>query len=192
MNAASLRAGLEKHALWLGLAWGFLEGCVFFVIPDLLISLVALFSFRRSLQCLGAVLAGSLLAGAVMYLFSAQAPGAAHAVVAAVPLVQASMFDKVRDGYASLGVIAPLKGPMSGIPYKVYAVTAPKYLSLGVFLLISVPARLERLLISWAAFSCAGFLLRHKREQYSRRMMIGHALYWLAAYAYYVWVVTHG
>jgi hypothetical protein len=76
-------------------------------------------------------------------------------------------------------------GPASGIPYKVYAVQAPGYTSLGPFLLVSAPARLERLMLTWVLFALAGALLRKHVRRRPSVAVTAYAVYWLAVYAYY-------
>jgi len=180
---------LEDRLLgWPGVAgafvWGVAEGSFFFIVPDILITLAAIFSPRRSLIHLAAVVTGSLIAGSSMYAWAASQPANARAVVARVPFVKASMFDTVASDLKRDGAWGLCRGPMSGIPYKVYAVEAPAYVPFGEFLVISVPARLERLLVTWVLFATAGTLIELRKV--SRRWLIaGHAIYWTAVYAYY-------
>src|SRR5438477_284572 len=54
----------------LALVWGFAEGSFFFIVPDVVISLTALFSIKRSLQQMGLVVIGSLLAGILLFQWS--------------------------------------------------------------------------------------------------------------------------
>jgi hypothetical protein len=124
------------------------------------------------------------VAGTGLFLWSQQDFGAAKSAVERVPFVRARMFEKTEADFSRLGVGALFAGPMEGIPYKVYAVQAPSRCSLPVFLLASVPARLERLIVSWIVFALVGWALRH----FGVRTMLAvvfHAGYWLAVYAYY-------
>jgi len=173
---------------WPGVAaafvWGLAEGCFFFLVPDILITLAAIFSPRRSLAHLAAVVIGSLIAGSSMYAWAASHPANARAAVGKVPFVNASMFGTVAADLKRDGAWGLCRGPVSGIPYKVYAVEAPTYVPFGAFLLVSVPARLERLLVTWILFAAGGTVAQFSRR--SRRWLIaGHAIYWTAVYAYY-------
>jgi len=168
----------------LAFLWGVAEGCFFFLVPDILITLAAIFSPRRSLVHLAAVVSGSLLGGGSMYAWAASQPANARAAVARVPFVAVSMFDTVAADLQRDGAWGLCRGPLSGIPYKVYAVEAPPYVPLGAFLVVSVPARLERLLITWILFAAVGMLAQ--QALITRRWLIaGHAIYWAAVYAYY-------
>lgn len=185
MTVQTARNWIIANALWLGVLWGFAEGSVFFIVPDILISFVALFSIKRALQCLAAVLIGSLIAGTLLYFYAVSQPEAALGLIHAVPFIPEQMFEKVGIDYQNYGAIALLIGPTSGIPYKVYAVLAPHFIDFLNFILISIPARLERLVITWAIFSAIGFGLRKKRWDKPKMMIVLHALYWCMIYTYY-------
>lgn len=167
------------------LMWGVAEGSFFFIVPDVIISLAALYAPRKSLQHLLAVTGGSLLAGALLYLWAMAAPQAAIATVHSVPFVANSMFEQVRNDYAAFGALALCQGPLSGIPYKVYAVLAPPVIPLGMFLLVSIPARLERLLVSWLIFAVAGRLLQRSLQQRPNLGLWLHGIYWGGVYLFY-------
>ena len=75
-----------------------------------------------------------------------------------------------------------LKGPLSGIPYKIYATLAPKYMSPATFLCFSIPARLERLALTWLLFGFFGLLFRQSLPVFRG---IGHLTYWIIVYILY-------
>lgn len=176
---------LGASGLWLAFAWGWAEGTLFFVVPDLVLTATALFGFRRALRQTLLVVAGSLLAGAMMFLWARHDAPGARAAVMAVPFVKPAMAETVRNDYEWQGAAALLRGPLSGIPYKIYAVEAPAHVSLTAFLLASVPARLERLVSGLLLFGAAGRLLRGKIARYPGRALAAHAVYWVIAYAFY-------
>lgn len=174
------RAGLR-----LALAWGWAEGTLFFLVPDLVLTLTAMFSFRQALRQTAAVLAGSLAAGAMMFTWARHDAPRAQAAVMAVPFVKPAMREKVRADFAAHGAWALVRGPLSGIPYKLYAVEAPAQVGLPAFLLASIPARLERLVSGLALFGAAGWLLRRKIAAHPRRTAALHAAYWAVVYGFY-------
>lgn len=184
--AASVRSWLlSRYAQWAALLWGFAEGTLFFLVPDIFLTATALFSVRRSLLQMGAVVVGSLAAGALMFGIAANNPAAARNAVLQVPFIGQPMLDKVDRDFQNAGVWALCKGPLSGVPYKVYAVKAPPYCPWWLFLLVSIPARLERLVITWVMFSCVGILLRKNGWFQPIHALAGHALYWIGIYTYY-------
>jgi membrane protein YqaA with SNARE-associated domain len=144
-------------ALWAAFAWGVAEASFFFVIPDVLLTLIALFSAREAFLACGAALAGALLGGGVLHALSARQPERMHRFVASVPFVRPYMWTHVRRDLETLRWRAIRKGPLRGIPYKLYAVDAPCCLSLSVFLLASIPGRLERFLLLTAIASLPGW-----------------------------------
>ncbi len=171
---------------WPGIAlvflWGFAEGTLFFILPDVPLSLAAMFRPRRALIHLAAIVAAALLAGAVMFSWSARGPAARHAV-AHVPLVTPAMFERAESDYRQFGIWAASKGPVRGIPYKVYAVEAPEHSSLSSFLLVTIPARIWRLLAVWLGFAGAGLFLR-KLGRASLAPAL-HAPFWIVVYVIY-------
>jgi hypothetical protein len=166
----------------LALLWGFAEGTLFFILPDVLLSFTALFRPRRALVQTGAIVAGAVLAGAMMFTWSAQGAGARNAV-ARVPLVSPAMFERADRDFRQFGLWGMSRGPVRGIPYKVYAAEAPAHFTLWPFLLVTVPARLWRLLAVWLGFAAVGVILR-KLGRASLAPAL-HALFWIATYLVY-------
>ena len=113
----------------LAFLWGFAEGSLFFILPDVPMSFVALFRPRRALLHMAAIVAGAVLAGWVMFTWSARSP-IARSVVAHVPAVTPAMFDRAQHDLNDYGVGGTSLGPVRGIPYKVYAVEAPSHSAL--------------------------------------------------------------
>jgi hypothetical protein len=181
------RVLLGRRGMALALLWGFAEGTLFFIVPDVLLTLTALFSIRRSVAQMFVVTAGALVAGGIMFTWSAQSPAAKDSV-ARVPFVGAAMLDRVDRSYADSGALALLKGPLSGIPYKAFAVEAPGRVAQSVFLLWSVPARLERFIITWAMFAALGLLLRRGKKNFALPALVIHGAYWCVVYGIY-WTV---
>lgn len=184
MNADGSR-GLWKPPIWISFGWGLLEATVFFLIPDIVLSWAALAGARCGIKSLVAILAGSLLGGAVMFQWATFAPEASRAMVERVPFVRASMFEKVQADYASHGLPAMLRGPNSGIPYKVYAVLAPRIGGMPTFLLLSIPARLERIALSWLGFTIIGWLFRRPINSHKVLTTVAFLVFWSGIYAIY-------
>ena len=181
-----LRDFILAHAIILGFLWGLAEGTFFFVIPDVLITFVALFSWRRSLACMGATLAGSLLGGSIVYLLASANPAAASALVHAVPFIPESMFEAARRLFETHGALGHFYGTTSGIPYKLFASLAPPFSPLPVFLLASIPMRLGRFLFTWAGAMLAGHFLKTRMKMAGRPLMLVHAFCWVVIYVFYL------
>jgi membrane protein YqaA with SNARE-associated domain len=166
----------------LAFLWGFAEGTLFFILPDVPLWLVALFRPRRALLHMAAIVAGAVLAGAMMFTWADHSPGA-RAAVAHVPAVSSGMFEHADHDFKQYGIWGASLGPLRGIPFKVYAVEAPAHSALWRFLLVTIPARLWRLVLVWLGFAGTGALLRKLG-----RAGLGpalHAVFWIVTYAIY-------
>ncbi|MEE8522744.1 MAG: hypothetical protein V3T72_02335 [Thermoanaerobaculia bacterium] len=135
--------------------WGFAEATLFFIVPDVLLSFVALRRRRAALiACLFAT-AGALVGGALMFAWGSSDVAGAVAALDRVPAVSVEMVEQVESDLERQGLWALMVGPFRGTPYKIYAVeSAELEVSLGLFLAVSIPARLIRfvllsLIASW-------------------------------------------
>lgn len=175
----------SKRTDWLAFAWGFAEGSLFFLVPDILLTISAAHAPMRSLRHMMFVIAGSIVAGLCLFACAMHWPAESASLIDHVPFVPASMFDRVSSDYEAHGAFALVTGPTSGIPYKVYAVLAPAHVDVFSFTAWSVPARAERLLITWAQFAVLGWIVR----RYSKRPVVLYWLmwgvYWCAVYGWY-------
>ena len=120
-----------------------------------------------------------------MYLWGAHDLARAAAVLDGVPAVSLGQIAHVRGEIETSGLFAVLLGPLSGTPYKLYAVEAGALgVGLGRFLLITIPARLVRFtLVTLLAAGLARVPpLRRSSPQAKRRI---HALAWTAFYVFY-------
>lgn len=137
-------------ALLAAVAWGFAEATFFFLVPDVLLSGIAVLDWRLALGACLAALAGALLGGAIMYAAGRSGSRVRHFLLR-IPGISPPMLDRVSREVAQRGQLAILLGPLSGTPYKVYAVEAGRQrLPAAGFMLISVPARLLRFLAATA------------------------------------------
>jgi membrane protein YqaA with SNARE-associated domain len=141
--------------LLLAVLWGFGEATLFFIVPDVLLSVIALRDRRAGWNACGAAIAGALAGGLLMFVWGRNDPAGANAALLRVPAVGPEAIRKVHDSLGSSGLLALFVGPLT--PYKIYAVTSGAMsLSLPLFLLVSIPARGLRFVIvalsaSWAS-----------------------------------------
>lgn len=164
--------------------WGVAEATVFFIVPDVYLTAVALRDRRAALRACAAALVGALAGGCLMYQWGAGEPAAARALVERVPAISTGMVDRVEQEIADRGTLALFIGPLRGTPYKIYAVAAgQRGTGLLLFLAVSVPARLLRfvvltLAVAWLSGRAPGWSLRAKRTL--------HAVLWTVFYAGYL------
>jgi len=127
--------------------WGFAEATLFFIVPDVLLTFVAVEDRRRALLACGGAVPGALVGGLLMYLWGSIDPPGALAVLDAVPAIGPAMIEDVRASLERAGATAIFLGPLTGTPYKIYAVmTGSMGTSLFLFLVVSLPARSLRFL----------------------------------------------
>jgi membrane protein YqaA with SNARE-associated domain len=132
--------------------WGFAEGTLFFIVPDVWLTFVAVCDGARAVRACVAATLGALAGGLVMRGWGRRNPQAARRAIGAVPGIGAAMIDRVDDDLRRRGLRAMLFGPLRGVPYKIYAVVsgARRHAPLP-FLLVSIPARVPRLMLLTAA-----------------------------------------
>jgi membrane protein YqaA with SNARE-associated domain len=105
--------------------WGFAEATLFFIVPDVWLTVIAVWSLRKaSMVCLFALL-GALTGGALMYGWGYMAPGMALTTLERIPGIHPDMLLAVAAALREYGLLAPFWGPIHGIPDKIYAVQAP-------------------------------------------------------------------
>ena len=168
--------------------WGWSEATLFFIVPDVLLTLIALRSLRTALiACVWATF-GAIVGGAMAWDYASLHPASSREIVVSIPGISDRMVGEVGTQIEQHGASAVFLGPLRGIPYKIYAVQwAWQHRPLLEFLLVSIPARAIRfVLTSVLAAIIAAPLRRRVRE---RTLIHIHLLAWTAFYtAYFVMV----
>lgn len=184
--APAWRSRLLGHpGILLAFLWGFAEGTLFFVVPDVLISLAALLCPRRAGRHVAASIVGAVIGGALLYTWSVHDPQSASAAVAHVPFVKPRIIAAARQNYLDHGLGAVFIGPLTATPYKIYAIQAPEYVREPVFLLATIPARGERFVFVWLAFAAIGILLRRLPTTTDANLTLGCVIFWIIFYSIY-------
>jgi len=170
----------------LACCWGLAEATLFFIVPAVLLSWLALRwpwgqVWRACLWALG----GALLGGALMYVWGWLAAPSALAALQQIPAISQEMCEAVAQALREQGALALFTGPLTGVPYKIYAVqSGAQQASLWLFLAISVPARLLRFL------AVAGLVRLICRAFPGMSVRLRQALCvagWSGFYLYYFW-----
>lgn len=168
----------------LGFLWGLAEATVFFIVPDVVLSWFALQGLRRALvACLFALL-GAVVGGSVTWLVASNEPDALRSIFVSLPAIDIAMITDVRRQLQTDGLMAVFFGPLTGTPYKIYALEAADLkLNYAVFLLISIPARLIRFVLVTSLVAGLNRLLEGRLSLSSRRASL--LVCWAAFYAWY-------
>ncbi len=169
----------------LAFLWGLAEATVFFVVPDVFLSLAAILGGWRTWRHILAAVCGALLGGALLFQWAQVRPAQAHASVARVPFIRESMFTKVDEGLRRQGLSAVFFGSITGIPYKLYAVEAPTFCSWRDFLLATPAARAVRFLAVWLVFGGIAAWLRKRRNWRTWQLVGVYAAVWVVVYTFY-------
>ena len=133
--------GVNKVAAW----WGFAEATLFFIVPDVWLSIVGRDNFKKGLVACTYSLIGALFGGALLFWWGSHYFTSASTVLNSIPAIDQEMLTRVQSELSEQGLLAMMLGPLSGTPYKTYAIyAAHSEINFWWFLLLSIPARLIR------------------------------------------------
>ncbi len=178
----------SRIAAVIALGWGFAEATFFFVVPDIWIGLLTLFSWRAGLRAAAWAVIGALVGGTLMYGIGAQLDRDHSArLLDGVPAISPWMIERVEEEMRERGPASMLLGPLGGVPYKIYARTAgDQEQPLGAVLLWTIPARGARFVLVATVSALYAWLVRRITLRTSWRLG-PYLLAWAAFYAYYFW-----
>jgi membrane protein YqaA with SNARE-associated domain len=147
----------SRAALWLVFGWAVAEAMWWPLIPDFFIAPLALAAPGRVLLLAGVATAGSVTGGTVAFHLG----GVGEWLASTAPLLTPRMHGQAVVWMSEQGVGALLQQPLSGIPYKVFALHAADVgLALPAFVAMSVAARGLRIVAVAAIFAGGGVALR--------------------------------
>jgi membrane protein YqaA with SNARE-associated domain len=169
----------------LALLWGLAEATLFFIVPDVLITAIALRSRRDALIATAYACIGAVIGGAITYVWAQHAPVSLHTAFDWLPAISPELIDRVPRDLIQLGWITMFIGPFSGVPYKLFAAgAATAGLSLPMLLLLTIPARAIRFVLLAVVVSAGATLLRRRLRESTIRAIwaavwcINYAVYW--------------
>lgn len=169
--------------LALACGWGLAEATVFFVVPDVIISWIALrHGARAGLTACLAAAAGAVAGGAAVWLWGQSDIAGARAVFDLLPAIGPATIARAQAEMAGEGRFAAmLAGAMTGVPYKLYAAEAGAVSAPLWWLMAVTPAaRLPRFIVAALGAS----LVRHwLRGVAMRWLLLGWAFFWIVFYA---------
>jgi hypothetical protein len=167
--------------------WGIAEATLFFIVPDVWLTRLAItrtYSYAF-IACLAAVF-GALVGGVIMLAWCLVDTAAAQALVLSLPAISNVMAEEVRQQLSSGNPLVLIQGAFSGVPYKLYAVYATQSgISLWLFLLVTIPARLARFVLT---VSLAHWLAQLLGRYIKRDSLLNiWAVFWILFYSIF-WV----
>lgn len=153
--------------------WALAEAVIWPVVPDFALLPLILLVPGRAVAFTIVTLAGSLVGGSVAFALG-QSP-AAPAFLEAAPLVTEPMVTAARDVLGARGAEGLWSQPLSGIPYKAFALqSAPAGIGFAEYLLMSALARGARFV---AVALAAALLARVLRPLWERALHLFLLLY---------------
>ncbi|MFI5411783.1 hypothetical protein [Kaistia sp. UC242_56] len=179
---------LPLAAIAAAFVWSFAEATVFFIVADVLLTFIAVaMGLRVALLASLAAAIGAACGGIIMWRYGLADPVAATNLLAAVPFVSSGMIAKGMAGMASADwPLAMLRGSVTGIPYKVYAVAAGKEgLTALLFFGVTIPVRLLRFTVASSLVAAIDAPLRRRFDLRRRLMLL--ATFWLLFYGEFAW-----
>jgi membrane protein YqaA with SNARE-associated domain len=166
--------------------FGLAEATLFFIVPDVLLTMLACRALRPALRATIAAIAGALIGGAIMCALGANAHDYARSLLDRVPGINSSLIASVETQIREQGLIAMMLGPIKGIPYKIYAVEWGALRgTLSAFLLASIPARGTRFLLTAVAARAIARTIEPLTGHRARTEMLLLAAFWLVLYTVY-------
>lgn len=149
----------------------------------------ALSSHRRALIACVFALVGALIGGTLVWVWALDHPDAIRSMFAWIPAINEAMIANVRAQLADTGITALFLGPVTGVPYKIYALEAADLgIGLLAFLAVSIPARLVRFVAVTVFVGSIGQLLQRKFSL--RWVKMTHLACWSIFYIWYFWVMS--
>lgn len=180
------RHAASKGSLIIAFLWGLAEATIFFIVPDLYLGFVTLFHWRRGLLATFVAVAGAMIGGTVMYALAAANGEAINQFLVQIPLIGPDLVRTVAEQMEQSGLIAMISGPLETIPYKIYAVQAgQQHLPFIPFLLLTIPARLERLLPVALASAVCGTVFKKFVQRHTALVIGAYGLLWVGVYVLY-------
>lgn len=166
--------------------WGLAEATVFFIVPDVLLSIISCRSVRASWKAFLYALSGALLGGLVMYGFGKIAPAAAGNLLIHVPGVHPSLIERVHSQITIHPATAVLAGPLMGVPYKIFAVeSGAQHEGLLRFLLVSIPARGFRFALTMLVSGGFVRLIGPWTKRSASIELMTLSVFWIGFYTFY-------
>jgi membrane protein YqaA with SNARE-associated domain len=102
--------------------WALAEALVWPIIPDVLLGLLVVIQPRRIARTLTAAIVGSAVGAALVWGLASTWPTEAERVLPHLPLAFEADVVSVRERIAQDGTFAFVRQPISGIPFKVWAI----------------------------------------------------------------------
>jgi membrane protein YqaA with SNARE-associated domain len=166
--------------------WGFAEATLFFIVPDVVVTFIALRRGFRAGWIAGAWAAlAAVLGGIVIYVWAARDPATVERVLDLVPAISINQIGRAKAETGADWIMALMRGAFIGNPYKLYAAASGEQaVPLLAFLPMSFVARILRFLLAGTAARAVAVALA--RIGMARLQVPAWAIFWIMFYAWYL------
>ena len=173
----------DSSAGWRLMAvWAIAEALVWPIIPDVLLGLLVIARPRRVAKTLTAAIVGSTVGAVLLYGLASSWPTQAERILPHLPLAFEADVISVRERIGQDGALAFLQQPISGIPFKVWAIVG------ATSGLPAVPALPIVILARAARMSLVALVVAVLGARFATRIRD----YWLVLLAIYLTVFVLG
>lgn len=169
---------VSQQANYLMMSWAALEAIIWFVIPEYLLLLLVFLRIKRKVQLVIYDIYGTILGTIIAFLL----PIHSTTDILNIPYLQPNMIKQVQVWYEHLGIFGLFFQPFSGVPYKVFTLTAQSYhFFLPWFILLAVLVRISRYYFFYIIFTnIYPFLHRFVYKNYVPLFFIAGFLFTIA------------
>ena len=181
----------EKNIYLIAFLWWFAEWTLFFIIPDIFITFVALFFwFKKWVKTIFFVVIWAMLGGSLMYFLWKYNYLLAYDILTHIPLINKNMINFAQTWLGKNWLYDMIIAPSNGIPYKIYAVLAWKEnLNYFLFLLFTIPARASRFILSFLLASLIWKIFQKNIQKYKKYWIYLFIFVWICIYITYYFTV---
>lgn len=176
--------------IWLLAAalWGFAEATLFFIVPDVFLTAAAVhLGLSKALRLCVAAAVGATIGGVLMWHWGAADADTARHALLHVPAIAEDLLTRVRAETAQGWAAHLALGPLTGTPYKIYAVEAgAANINAFVFAAVSFVARLPRFLVTTVLAAAVHAYMNRRDVVVSPYVIL--AIVWIVNYAIYFYL----
>jgi len=170
---------------WIVAIWAFFEATFFFVVPDVLLTVIAVDGLKKALIASLYALFGALIGGTLWYGLSLYyGEQGAFILMDRMPRVMLEHAEQAKYNLEVYGFSSMMTSPWLDLPYKLYAVSAHSVeIPYWKFMLYSVPARMTRFVILIFVTDMVMRVLNFFKIEVNRLFLV--LFLWITFYAYF-------
>jgi len=165
--------------------WGLAEATLFFIVPDVIVTFIAVRrGFRAGWIAAAAAALGAVVGGILIYAWAGRDPAGVQRAFDCIPAISLDQIARAKAQTGADWIAALIRGAFVGNPYKLYAAASGEQsVPLLAFLPMSFVARIVRFLLAGTAARAVALAMA--RHGLTRWRMPAWAIFWIAFYAFY-------